>query len=63
MVKNCCPSFFQIGVDSVRFLYYRLATLGSNGKWPDSEIDYTTGCAAQRANWPAENHWVRIRKS
>ncbi|KAF9481396.1 polysaccharide lyase family 8 protein [Pholiota conissans] len=37
-----------------------LATLGSNGKWPDSEINYTTGCDAQRANWPAQTHWSRI---
>ena len=29
----------------------RLATLGEDGKWPDSEIDYTTGCTARRANW------------
>jgi hypothetical protein len=31
-----------------------------NGKWPDSEVNYTTGCAAQRANWPASAHWSRI---
>ncbi|KAF8484382.1 chondroitin AC/alginate lyase [Gautieria morchelliformis] len=37
-----------------------LSTLGTDGKWPDSEIDYTTGCTAQRANWPAEIHWVRV---
>ncbi|KAF7340878.1 Polysaccharide lyase family 8 protein [Mycena sanguinolenta] len=35
-----------------------LATLNADGTWPD--LDYTTGCPAQRANWPAENHWVRI---
>ncbi|KAF7347798.1 Polysaccharide lyase family 8 protein [Mycena venus] len=35
-----------------------LSTLNSSGQWPD--VDYTTGCPAQRANWPAENHWVRI---
>lgn len=29
----------------------RLSTLGDDGKWPDSEIDYTTGCPARRANW------------
>ena len=56
----------------------RLSTLGSNGKWPDSEIDYTVGCDARRANWcadtfsieaalnvygrPAEEHWQRIRE-
>ncbi|KAL9716212.1 hypothetical protein Ac2012v2_000658 [Leucoagaricus gongylophorus] len=34
-------------------------SLGSDGKWPDSEVDYTTGCAARRANWPAEDHWQR----
>ncbi|KDR85026.1 hypothetical protein GALMADRAFT_312284 [Galerina marginata CBS 339.88] len=37
-----------------------LSTLGPNGKWPDSEIDYTTGCSAQTASWPAQSHWSRI---
>ncbi|KAF5386914.1 hypothetical protein D9615_002000 [Tricholomella constricta] len=37
-----------------------LATLDENGRWPDSEVDYTTGCAARRANWPAQEHWRRI---
>ncbi|KAJ8522569.1 hypothetical protein ONZ45_g911 [Pleurotus djamor] len=37
-----------------------LASLGANGKWPDSEVDYTTGCPARRANWPAQEHWQRI---
>ncbi|OBZ79152.1 Chondroitinase-AC [Grifola frondosa] len=37
-----------------------LSTLDANGKWPDSEIDYTTGCNARRANWPIETHWDRI---
>ncbi|TRM67129.1 polysaccharide lyase family 8 protein [Schizophyllum amplum] len=31
----------------------------SSGKWP-SGINYTAGCDAQRANWPALNHWNRI---
>ncbi|KAJ6575156.1 polysaccharide lyase family 8 protein [Mycena capillaripes] len=35
-----------------------LSTLDKNGQWPD--VDYTTGCPAQRANWPAELHWNRI---
>lgn len=39
---------------------HRLASLGPDGKWPDSEVDYTTGCAARRANWPAQTHWARI---
>lgn len=38
----------------------RLSTLGPDGKWPVSEIDYTTGCAAQNATWPAQEHWERI---
>ena len=42
---------------------HRLSTLGPNGKWPDSEINYTTGCDAQRANWPAQVHWQRIGKN
>ncbi|KAH8988956.1 polysaccharide lyase family 8 protein [Lactarius akahatsu] len=37
-----------------------LQTLGSDGSWPPSEINYTTGCPAQRANWPASIHWARI---
>jgi len=37
-------------------------SLGPDGQWPSSEIDYTTGCAARRANWPAEEHWQRARK-
>ncbi|KAJ6519860.1 polysaccharide lyase family 8 protein [Mycena sanguinolenta] len=35
-----------------------LETLNASGQWPD--LDYTTGCPAQRANWPAENHWARL---
>ena len=42
---------------------HRLSTLGPNGKWPDSEINYTTGCDAQRANWPAQVHWQRIGRN
>ncbi|PPR06899.1 hypothetical protein CVT24_011589 [Panaeolus cyanescens] len=38
----------------------RLSSLDSSGKWPDSEVDYTTGCDARRANWPAQTHWQRI---
>lgn len=41
----------------------RLSSLGPDGKWPDNEVDYTTGCAARRANWPAQEHWQRIRQS
>ncbi|KAJ3511297.1 hypothetical protein NLJ89_g4185 [Agrocybe chaxingu] len=37
-----------------------LSSLGSNGKWPDSEINYTAGCNAQTASWPAQSHWSRI---
>ncbi|KAG5634466.1 hypothetical protein H0H81_001850, partial [Sphagnurus paluster] len=39
-----------------------LSTLDENGKWPDSEVDYTTGCEARRANWPAQTHWNRTRE-
>ncbi|CAE6423852.1 unnamed protein product [Rhizoctonia solani] len=35
-----------------------MSTLGENGKWPD--VNYATGCDAQRANWPASIHWNRI---
>ncbi|KAH9918354.1 polysaccharide lyase family 8 protein [Epithele typhae] len=37
-----------------------LDTLNAEGKWPDSEVNYATGCDGRRANWPAEEHWVRI---
>ncbi|KAF8912697.1 polysaccharide lyase family 8 protein [Gymnopilus junonius] len=37
-----------------------LVTWLYDGKWPDSEVDYTTGCEARRANWPAQTHWQRI---
>lgn len=39
---------------------YRLSTLGSDGRWSPSEIDYTSGCQAKMANWPALVHWERI---
>ncbi|KZV63214.1 polysaccharide lyase family 8 protein [Peniophora sp. CONT] len=35
-----------------------LDSLSVEGTWPD--VDYTAGCPAQRANWPAEDHWARI---
>ncbi|KAJ7293615.1 polysaccharide lyase family 8 protein [Mycena rebaudengoi] len=35
-----------------------IATLQSNGQWPD--VNYATGCDAQRANWPAQIHWNKI---
>jgi hypothetical protein len=41
--------------------FSRLQTLGPDGSWPAAEIDYTSGCPAQRANWPASTHWTRIR--
>ncbi|CEP17275.1 hypothetical protein [Parasitella parasitica] len=28
------------------------------GTWPD--VDYTVGCTARRANWPAQQHFIRI---
>ncbi|KAG1757532.1 polysaccharide lyase family 8 protein [Suillus lakei] len=37
-----------------------IADLEANGQWPSSEVDYTTGCDAQRSNWPAQKHWQRI---
>ncbi|KAL0579357.1 hypothetical protein V5O48_002633 [Marasmius crinis-equi] len=35
-----------------------LSLLGPDGKW--SDVNYATGCAAQRANWPAQVHWARL---
>ncbi|KAI8380649.1 polysaccharide lyase family 8 protein [Choanephora cucurbitarum] len=29
-----------------------------NGTW--SDVDYTAGCSARRANWPAQQHFARI---
>lgn len=43
---------------SKRFLRVRMSTLRPNGTWPD--VDYTTGCDAQAASWPAQEHWSRI---
>lgn len=43
--------------------FCRLADLQADGKWPDSDIDYATGCSGRAANWPAANHWVRISQS
>ncbi|OBZ79153.1 Chondroitinase-AC [Grifola frondosa] len=37
-----------------------LSSLGSNGQWPSSEVDYTAGCDAPTANWAAQEHWERI---
>ena len=38
-----------------------ISTQQIDGSWMD--VDYTTGCAARRANWPAQSHWSRIGKS
>lgn len=36
-----------------------LTTFSSdNGTW--SDVDYTSGCTARRANWPAQQHFMRI---
>ncbi|CAE6346706.1 unnamed protein product [Rhizoctonia solani] len=35
-----------------------MSTLRQDGTWPD--VNYATGCDAQRANWPAGAHWTRI---
>ncbi|KAF8341531.1 chondroitin AC/alginate lyase [Cantharellus anzutake] len=35
-----------------------LSTQQPDGRWPD--VDYTSGCPARRANWPAQQHWIRI---
>ncbi|KAL0579368.1 hypothetical protein V5O48_002644 [Marasmius crinis-equi] len=35
-----------------------LRRLGSNGQWTD--VDYTTGCAAQPSSWLAVTHWSRL---
>ncbi|GJJ11951.1 hypothetical protein Clacol_006189 [Clathrus columnatus] len=53
-------NFFIEGQTNASSVQRLLDTLGPDGKWPDSEVDYTTGCDAQRANWPAGQHWFRI---
>ncbi|OBZ79298.1 Chondroitinase-AC, partial [Grifola frondosa] len=53
-------SFVVAGAGTAANISQWLSTLDANGKWPDSEVDYTTGCNARRANWPAETHWQRI---
>jgi len=35
-----------------------LSTITPAGQWP--AVDYTTGCNAQRSNWPASDHWANI---
>ncbi|KZV71320.1 polysaccharide lyase family 8 protein [Peniophora sp. CONT] len=35
-----------------------LGSLGPDGRW--SDVDYTTGCDAQAASWPAQKHWQRL---
>ncbi|KAI0669928.1 chondroitin AC/alginate lyase [Trametes maxima] len=60
IVRQRRLSIIVSGVDSTTSVSQWLATLGDDGKWPDSEVDYTTGCDARRANWPAEEHWSRI---
>lgn len=61
---NSLPAWFVLSHAYMHIFHlnttFRLSTLGADGKWPDSEVNYATGCAAQRANWPAADHWVRI---
>lgn len=38
----------------------RLNNLTATGQWPD--VNYTAGCDAQRANWPAQSHWLHSRE-
>ncbi|THH34186.1 hypothetical protein EUX98_g64 [Antrodiella citrinella] len=53
-------SFIVAGATDADDISSWLATLGADGKWPDSEIDYTVGCDARPANWPISSHWSRI---
>lgn len=48
------------GITGVSNIPFWMSSLGSDGKWPDSQVDYSTGCDAQRANWPAATHWYHI---
>ncbi|KAH8102633.1 polysaccharide lyase family 8 protein [Cristinia sonorae] len=53
-------SFIVAGATKATSIPQWLSTLGPDGKWPDSEVDYTVGCDARPANWPAQDHWNRI---
>ncbi|TCD71496.1 hypothetical protein EIP91_008877 [Steccherinum ochraceum] len=53
-------SFIVSGATKAKDIGSWLSTLGPDGKWPDSEVDYTVGCDARPANWPAQTHWTRI---
>ncbi|CCO29184.1 hypothetical protein BN14_03188 [Rhizoctonia solani AG-1 IB] len=35
-----------------------MSNILDNGTW--SDVNYATGCNAQRANWPANVHWTKI---
>lgn len=54
----CGASFHPIVKHMSLFIFFRISTLGRDGKWPD--IDYTAGCKAQPASWPAYFHWKRL---
>lgn len=41
------PSLGSIGCSHTA----RMSSLGPDGKWPSSEVDYTSGCKGRRANW------------
>ncbi|KAL4243438.1 dermatan-sulfate isomerase family protein [Abortiporus biennis] len=49
-------TFIVSAVNQVSSIASWLSTLGPDGKWPDSEVDYTAGCAAR----PAQSHWIRL---
>jgi hypothetical protein len=59
LIKTRRRAAFAQGVDAWRSatVPFWLASQKSDGSWPD--VDYTTGCGAQRANWPAQEHLAR----
>ncbi|VDC01511.1 unnamed protein product [Peniophora sp. CBMAI 1063] len=57
-ILNRRIDFLLRDVSGVANVQTWLDTLTANGTWPD--VDYTSGCDAQKANWPAQEHWERI---
>ncbi|KAI0035969.1 polysaccharide lyase family 8 protein [Vararia minispora EC-137] len=35
-----------------------MSSIQADGHWED--VDYTAGCEARRADWPAQEHWYRV---
>ncbi|CAE6462377.1 unnamed protein product [Rhizoctonia solani] len=58
LYKQRVASIIPISGATTEKVQSYLSTIQENGTWAD--VDYTTGCTARRANWPASVHWARI---